>query len=62
MEITLVLNEDLIWQNDYNGYETGFKDVNIVGIYQLNDTDVFFYIDMETGKILQWVQSLREDD
>lgn len=43
----LELNEDWIWQGDWNGYEVGFDD--------LRDTSRCAYLDMETGEILQLV-------
>jgi hypothetical protein len=52
MELILKFNEDLLWQSDWDGYEVGFEDVLIVGLYQLANTEIYIYIDMENMKIL----------
>ena len=51
--ITLELNKDLLWESDWNGDEVGYDDVSIVGLYRLVHTNIHFYIDMETGKVLE---------
>lgn len=43
----------LRWQSDWNGYEVGFEDVEVVGLYQLEDTEIMMYINAETGEILE---------
>jgi hypothetical protein len=53
MHLELYFNEDLIWQSDWNGYEVGYEDVEVVGLYGLKHSDVHFYIDMDTLKILE---------
>lgn len=50
--VTLKYNEQLIWQSDWPGHEVGFHEVNIVGMYQLRDTNIYFYIDMETNAMI----------
>lgn len=50
--IELEYNKDLLWSSDWNGYEVGFDDVDVVGLYRLSGTSVHFYIDMTTNKIL----------
>jgi hypothetical protein len=55
MAVILHLNEDLIWQSDWSGDEVGFDDdVDVVGLYmlQLPHKELYFYIDMDTMKIL----------
>lgn len=49
------LNDDLHWQSDWDGSEVGYDDVLVVGLYQLRDTDVYFYIDMENLVILEYM-------
>jgi hypothetical protein len=46
---------DLHWQSDWNGDEVGYDDINIVGLYSLETVmnTVYFYIDMETGAVLE---------
>jgi hypothetical protein len=59
--LELQFNKDLLWESDWNGYEVGFPDVQVVGLYNLRNTDVYFYIDMDNYTILEaW--EMREDD
>jgi hypothetical protein len=51
-EITLSFYDDLLWQSDWNGYELGYDDISVVGLYSLKNTELNFYIDMDKGKIL----------
>lgn len=50
--------KNLIWQSDCNGYELGYDDVAVVGIYM--SEDVMYYVDTETMKILEVIYG--EDD
>lgn len=50
--VCLRYNKDLLWQSDWNGYEIGHDDVPVVGLYQLANTNLNFYIDVINGKIL----------
>lgn len=43
---------NLHWWSDWNGYEVGFPEVNIVGLYHSEKLECDFYIDVETGEIL----------
>lgn len=50
----LELNKDLIWQSDWAGDEVGHDDILVVGLYMLAaEPRISFYIDMESGSILQ---------
>jgi hypothetical protein len=42
------------WHSDWMGYEVGYDNINVVGLYQLSDTDVHFYIDMDTNTVLEY--------
>jgi hypothetical protein len=42
------------WQSDWNGYEVGYDDVNVVGLYQMLFTNVYLYIDMDTNTVLEY--------
>ena len=44
---------DLHWWSDWNGYEVGFPECNVVGLYHSEKLDCDFYIDVETNEILQ---------
>lgn len=46
---------DLHWQSDWAGDEVGYDSINIVGLYSLTTimNTVYFYIDMETGTVLE---------
>lgn len=45
--------EDLMWSSDWNGYEVGYDDIGVVGLYTVKDMDIDLYIDMETMQILE---------
>ena len=54
--ITLRYNKELMWQSDWNGFEVGFDEIEVVGLYQLKDTELYFYIDYVKGKIVEaWI-------
>lgn len=42
----------LHWQSDWDGYEVGYDDILIVGFYSSPDGEVDYYIDVETGKVI----------
>jgi len=43
----------LTWSSDWDGYEVGYDESEIVGLYDLIDTNYSFYIDMITLEILE---------
>ena len=44
------------WLSDWNGYEVGFDDVEVVGLYSVLDTSISYYVDTENGYVLDaWV-------
>lgn len=47
---------DLVWSSDWNGYEVGYPEVEVVGLYLLERDDgcYNFYLDMETYKVLDF--------
>lgn len=47
---------DLIWSSDWNGYEVGYPDSEVVGLYsqERDDGRYYFYIDIETNKVLDF--------
>ena len=47
---------DLVWSSDWNGYEVGYPESEVVGLYlQERDEGCYnFYIDMETYKVLEF--------
>lgn len=46
--------DDLHWWSDWNGYEVGYPEISIVGLYAMKlNPKVSFYIDMENGRILE---------
>jgi hypothetical protein len=48
------LNAEVLWSSDWNGYECGYPEVNVVGLYTLKmNPDIHFYINMETFDILE---------
>ena len=46
----------LVWSSDWNGYEVGFPDSEIVGLYwqEREDGRYSFYIDFETDEVLDF--------
>ncbi|WP_180232332.1 hypothetical protein [Priestia megaterium] len=46
--------DNFSWLSDWNGYEVGHRDSSVVGLYQLNNTNIYMYIDMETSKVLEY--------
>ena len=51
---------DCIWSSDWNGYEVGFDDIDIVGLYskEVPSGIVNFYINIETGEVLDvWLDN-----
>lgn len=45
--------QDFRWQSDWNGYEVGFDDLPVVGLYSMNNYPIDVYIDSETGRIIE---------
>lgn len=51
--MNFLLNLECKWESDWNGYEVGYPNVKVVGLYRLNmNPDIYFYMDMETLKVL----------
>ena len=40
------------WSSDWNGYEVGFDDVDVVGLYSLPDSTISYYVNVENGYVL----------
>jgi hypothetical protein len=53
MSVVLEYNKDLLWESDWNGYEVGYPSSNVVGLYRLANSSVYFYIDVINNKILE---------
>lgn len=47
---------DLAWSSDWNGYEVGYPDTEVVGLYtQVRDDGHYsYYLDMDTHKVLDF--------
>lgn len=47
---------DLVWSSDWDGYEVGYPEVEVVGLYlqERDDGCYNFYLDMETYKVLDF--------
>lgn len=64
--INLELLLEMAWCSDWNGYEVGFDQSEVVGLYQRTinheeETEVMLnaYIDMETRKVLEiWTSEI----
>lgn len=44
---------ELHWYSDWNGYEVGFDDVLVVGLYGSEKLDCDFYINVESSEVLR---------
>lgn len=49
------------WSSDWNGYEVGFDDVNVVGLYSIPDSTISYYVDTENGYVLDAWAEVDED-
>lgn len=46
------------WSSDWNGYEVGYADIDVVGLYRMRGAPVMFYADASTGLVLEsWVDT-----
>lgn len=45
--------EKIAWSSDWNGYEVGYSDIPVVGLYSFAGTEVYMYINSEDGSILE---------
>ena len=48
--------DNLRWSSDWGGDEVGYSESEVVGLYsqERDDGEYNFYIDMETGKVLDF--------
>lgn len=46
---------DLHWQADFNGYECGYPEINVIGVYTSHKLQVDLLIDTETREVLEVV-------
>jgi hypothetical protein len=66
VEISRMLNEDFRTHlqpktQDWNGYEVGYDEIEVVGLYSLIDMPISIYVDASTGRILEAWLSDDED-
>ncbi len=47
--------ENLVWQSDWNGEECGYDDIDVVGLYNLKYTNIYLYINVENGLVLEYL-------
>lgn len=55
MRVSIELT-NLAWSSDWNGYEVGYPESEVVGLYwqERDDGRYSFYIDFETCKVLDF--------
>ena len=55
MLLTIELS-DLAWSSDWNGDEVGYPESDVVGLYsqERDDGCYYFYIDMDTNRVLDF--------
>ena len=60
--LVLVELTNLAWSSDWNGYEVGYPESGVVGLYsQEREDGVYsFYLDMETYKVLDFWKEVEE--
>ena len=61
----LIELDNLYWSSDWNGYEVGFPDSEVVGLYwqEREDGRYSFYIDFERDEILDfWKDDLEDEE
>jgi hypothetical protein len=44
---------DLHWQSDWNGYEVGYDNVGVVGLYTSEKLGADLYLNAETDEVLE---------
>lgn len=44
---------NLRWQSDWSGYEVGYPDVPVVGLYTSDGLGVDLYVNTETGDVIK---------
>lgn len=52
----------LHWSSDWNGYEVGYDDIDVVGLYSFPYTEVYVYINVDDGTILEMWTDIEETD
>lgn len=54
---------DLVWSSDWNGYEVGYPESEVVGLYsqERDDGSYSFYLDMETYEVLDFWKDDEEE-
>lgn len=59
--IRAIIN-NLRWQSDWNGYEVGYDNLNVVGLYTSDELECDFYVDMETNNVLEIMPHSTEEE
>lgn len=44
---------NLFWYGDFAGHELSYPEINVIGLYYSESLDCKFYIDTDTGEIIQ---------
>lgn len=44
---------DVHWSSDWSGDEVGYGDIDVVGLYSFPHTEIYMYLNMEDGTILE---------
>ena len=61
--LALIELTDLVWSSDWDGEDVGYPESEIVGMYsqERDDGHYRFYIDMDTGRVLDfWKDDMEE--
>ena len=59
----LIKLDNLYWSSDWNGYEVGYPESEVVGLYwqEIEDGRYSFYIDFEKDEVLDfWKDDMEE--
>lgn len=50
------MDKTLHWESDWNGYEVGYPEIDVLGLYYEPAINMHHYIDTETGDIIESFQ------
>lgn len=46
--------KNFVWSSDWDGEDVDYPNVPVVGLYRLKGTEIYFYIDIEENKVLEY--------
>lgn len=58
---SVVTYDKIGWSSDWNGYEVGYEDIPVVGLYSFLGTEIYLYLNTEDSTILEMWESGEEE-